>query len=512
MALGYGPIASPSTATVSHACLASVLYALGLMLYRLYLHPLAKFPGPKLAAITSWYEAHYEIVLKGQYSRKISRLHDVYGPIVRVTPNELHIRDSSFFDEFYAKSGTLDKEGWDKRFGSRGNVMTSVHAAVHKQRRAALNPMFSRRSILSFIHIIHRHIGTLSDCLKEYEERKEPINLTLVFPALTGDIIMDYFFGFNYSQLKHPEFASFHEAFMSIGSMGHVATQFPAIFPIMEAIPDSVAGWIEPAVKPLLKFKRETWAAIGRTLTSEGAVKTEDTPKTIFQEILSSRLPPEEKTQQRIADEAQIVVGGGVETTAFALTIASFHIINTPRIYKSLHAELVAAFPDQAGIELIKCEQLPYLKACIMEATRLGYGLSARNPRTNPNKPVVYKDWVIPAGTCVAMTIPDVSHDEEIFPDSEDFIPERWLGQPKTKDGSSLERFMVSFGRGGRSCLGINLAWTELYLTLATMFRCYKFELFEADVRDAQMGHDNFIPAVSMDSKGVRAFVHRMED
>jgi hypothetical protein len=58
------------------------LYALGLLVYRLYLHPLAKFPGPKLAAVTSFYEGYFEIVLKGQYSRQISKLHDQYGEYI----------------------------------------------------------------------------------------------------------------------------------------------------------------------------------------------------------------------------------------------------------------------------------------------------------------------------------------------------------------------------------------------------------------------------------------------
>ncbi len=58
---------------------AALVYCAALVLYRLYAHPLAKFPGPKLAAVTSWYEAYYEIILKGQYSRQITKLHDQYG-------------------------------------------------------------------------------------------------------------------------------------------------------------------------------------------------------------------------------------------------------------------------------------------------------------------------------------------------------------------------------------------------------------------------------------------------
>jgi hypothetical protein len=59
--------------------LSLVLYGVGLVVYRLFLHPLAKFPGPKIAAVLTLYEAYFEIVLKGQYSKEISRLHDVYG-------------------------------------------------------------------------------------------------------------------------------------------------------------------------------------------------------------------------------------------------------------------------------------------------------------------------------------------------------------------------------------------------------------------------------------------------
>ncbi|KAF2274052.1 cytochrome P450 [Westerdykella ornata] len=495
---------------VTVACAVALSYLLALAVYRLYLHPLAKFPGPKLAALTSWYEAYYEIVLKGQYSRKITDLHDKYGPIIRVTPHELHIRDSRFFDQFYAKNQRLDKEGWDKRFGSPHGLIATVKADHHKRRRAAINPMFSRRSILSFIHIIYRHVETLSARMQEFEARKEPLNLSLAFPALTGDIIMDYFFGFNYGQLEHPEFASFHDAFMKIGATGHIATQFPSIFPIMNSIPDFITEWIQPAAKPLLQFKRDQWALIGRTLKGED-IKTNDAQRTIFQEILDSKLPPEDKTHQRLADEAQVVVGGGVETTAFALTIACFHIINNPRIYERLHKDLVAAFPNRADLDLVKLESLPYFKACIQEAVRLSYGLSARNPRTY-DKPLQYKQWVIPPKTIVAMTIPEVSHDEDIFPDSYSYIPERWLNDPKTSDGLPLEHFLVSFGKGSRSCLGINLAWVELYLTLGMMFRRYKFELFEADESDVRVAHDFFIPVPRLDSKGVRVFVTSTRD
>ena len=57
----------------------TLLYSGSLVFYRLFLHPLARFPGPKLAAITLWYEGYYDVIQNGQYTFKIVELHKKYG-------------------------------------------------------------------------------------------------------------------------------------------------------------------------------------------------------------------------------------------------------------------------------------------------------------------------------------------------------------------------------------------------------------------------------------------------
>ena len=56
-----------------------VLYLLTGAIYRLYFHPLAKFPGPKLAGLTKWYEFYYDIVHTGCFIWKLDELHNHYG-------------------------------------------------------------------------------------------------------------------------------------------------------------------------------------------------------------------------------------------------------------------------------------------------------------------------------------------------------------------------------------------------------------------------------------------------
>lgn len=74
-----------SVASWRLVCGAILVYYATLVFYRLCLHPLAKFPGPRLAAISRWYEAYYDVVLGGQYTSKIKELHAIHGAILTAT-------------------------------------------------------------------------------------------------------------------------------------------------------------------------------------------------------------------------------------------------------------------------------------------------------------------------------------------------------------------------------------------------------------------------------------------
>ncbi len=47
--------------------------------YNLYLHPLSKFPGPKLAAFTIWWKIYVELIQKKDLVEMLFELHAVYG-------------------------------------------------------------------------------------------------------------------------------------------------------------------------------------------------------------------------------------------------------------------------------------------------------------------------------------------------------------------------------------------------------------------------------------------------
>ncbi|KAI1850711.1 hypothetical protein JX266_003993 [Neoarthrinium moseri] len=89
-----------------------VVYRLALALYNISpFHPLYRFPGPRLAAASFIYEFWFDFVLLGRYSHEIKRMHDIYGPIVRINPEELHCNDPDFTEEIYPTTGRVrDKQ------------------------------------------------------------------------------------------------------------------------------------------------------------------------------------------------------------------------------------------------------------------------------------------------------------------------------------------------------------------------------------------------------------------
>lgn len=133
------------------------------------------------------------------------------------------------------------------------------------------------------------------------------------------------------------------------------------------------------------------------------------------------------------------------------------------------------------------------------------YGVTTRLPRV-AHEPLKYREYTIPAGTPISQLNYCVHNDSTIFPKPLEYHPERWI--EAIDQGIRLDRYLVSFGKGSRSCLGINLAWAELYLGLAYTLSSFDMEIVDTTVeRDIHMDRDFFVGIPREDSQGIRAKV-----
>ncbi|KAI7289252.1 hypothetical protein KC352_g3855, partial [Hortaea werneckii] len=339
--------------------------------------------------------------------------------------------------------------------------------------------------------------------------------VTDAFAAFAGDVISQYSFGFSYGQVNNYETGwaqNFHDAYLSLGAFGHVAVQYPWVNKLLKAIPERLVLRMDPSLGHMLQLQKDFVATIDDIKQSAESPEQKSPTRTMFHALLDSELPKYAKTTTRLEHEAQTVIGGGIVTTSWALTQSVFYILNHPAVYKNLVSELHQAIPDTTPSDAFayeKLERLPYLTGCVKEGIRFSYGISGRLPRVL-HEPVQYREYTIPAGTAIAMSIRDVNFDEAIYDEPRKFKPERWAavnGPATAADGSSLESHFVTFGKGPRMCLGINLAYMELYIVLAQIFRRSVLELHSTDKSDVELAHDFFLPSPKLDSKGVRARV-----
>ncbi|KAJ8111309.1 hypothetical protein OPT61_g6064 [Boeremia exigua] len=481
------------------------------------LHPLSHVPGDKLAAATYWPEFYYDVVKFGCYTKEIAKMHEKYGPIVRISPHEVHCNDISFADEIYAVGGRKRDKPVHQINGSaigQAGFGTADHD-LHRIRRPPVAKFFSRGMIARLEPDIKDLVQKLCDKLLRESGRKA-FDITMAYSCFTSDAISGYSFGESFGFLDQEGwFPNFREPLASMLRPVFIFRFFPwtkasAGFGkyLVDYMPPSAALMVRTLQIDLPEKMRKAKADI------DAGIKY-DRP-TVFGTILESDLVSLEKEPQRLADEAAGIIGAGTETTSWAMAVMTYHLLTKPELLTKLRAELQTVVTDPKKLpSWTVLENLPYLGAVIQEGLRLSYGVSARTARVPTEENLIFRgewnkrsvEYVIPQGYAVGMSAAITHHNEKAFPDSYAFIPERWLDENNQRR-KDVERSMLAFSKGSRSCLGMNLALCELNLSIAALaLRVLpQMHLFDTTAEDLAYDHDMFIP-MTKDNRGVHVTI-----
>ncbi|KLJ09026.1 hypothetical protein EMPG_15547 [Blastomyces silverae] len=499
-----------------------LIYIATLLFYRRFFHPLAHIPGPPLAGVTYLYEWYYDLYLGGQFTFNLKGLHKKYGPVVRINPDDVHIDDPDYFGEVYNQSnGRVDKPSRvAEAFGPYPAAIGTVSHELHRIRRSPLNPFFSKKSVNDLFLVMCRPTNILCKRLDEACKTGETINMKYIYAAVTLDIINDYCFASSTENVLKPDFG--RKGFDDVDSFFAVSLlniHIPWLLRLNYSLPvshrfifspsdlythlplqDRVNKFLTPALADVLDFRKDLSRQVENIRDGKDKSYENAGHRTLFHELLESKLPPSELKRDRLREEAFSVVTAGSGTTAQTLRGAAYHIAANRSIRQRLYDELRVAIPDPSDPpSLHKLEQLPYLSAVVKEGLRLCNPVTHRVSRQFPDKSLNCHGYVIPAGSTLGMTAYLTHHNENIYPEPTAFRPERWLEQDK-----SLERYLVSFSGGPRGCLGKNLARAELFLILALVFRQFDFDVSGVvRERDIDVSRDYMLAAQASDSPGI---------
>ncbi|KAK7404120.1 hypothetical protein QQX98_010078 [Neonectria punicea] len=443
---------------------------------------LRHIPGPRLAGWSTFWQLRE--ALGGRYHESLKEVSDIYGPLVRIGPNELLSTDPDVLRNMSAVRSEYIKGG----FYTSGRIVPGVDNVVsmrdevkHKAMRAKMAPGASTqerknqrastkltssqysgkenegfgfepgmdRQLLNFIALLDRkYIST--------DAATRPVDLAEKTQFFALDAIGDVSLGEPFGYLARDEdLYSYNE--INASSL-----------PVMNVV--SVLPWLTQAIHrwPLcLVLPREgDQVGFGRLMGFarnfvEGRLAADAPPvKDMMQAHINNGMTKEELIQQVFIS---IIAGSNSSAQVLRMTILS--LITNPTAYASLISEIRHSAPLlSTPIAWAETQTLPYLQAVVREGLRMWPPVGGLGFKQVPPEGGTVNGYFVPGGTQIGQGFYAVGRSRLVWGEDADvFRPERWL----IADEDGLRRMVgaldTHFGHGKYACLGKPIALMEIH-------------------------------------------------
>ncbi|KIX95527.1 uncharacterized protein Z520_08647 [Fonsecaea multimorphosa CBS 102226] len=470
--------------------IALVVYYVGWIIYALCFHPLRHIPGPFLARISrAWITWH---ILRGDMEYEQRRLHDMYGPLVRIAPDEVACADPGAIPIIYPMKSAPPKSDFysmwqNPNIGNFPDHFSQRDEKTHAERRRIISHVYSLTNILRSEQYIDNCSNLFMQRMEAYADAGEIVNLGEWLQWYAFDVVGELFFGkmFGFMQESHD-----HENFIASLDLLLPFLSVTSVIPSYLRTLLAVSAFMFPKV-------RRAFEAIG---TIEAAAKSCVAERAeLLQDPDQDKGPPRRDLLQQMfsiqqnkgaevnfsekdmAKESYSAIFAGSDTTAIAMRATLYFLMTNPPIYAQVMSEINDAIangtiPATGPVAYSQAIKLPLLCASIKEAMRLHPSVGLTLPRDVPPQGLVIGDNVhIPGGgTRIGMNAAVVQYDRSVFgEDAHAFRPARWLEEST----ANMDRCMLHFGAGTRTCLGKNISLSELHKLIPALLRDFALEL-----------------------------------
>ncbi|KAK7989992.1 hypothetical protein PG989_010307 [Apiospora arundinis] len=452
-----------------------------------FLHPLRQFPGPWLRSISQIPTALD--LLRGNQPMVMKKLHEKYGPVVRLAPNELSFIDADAWEAIFGFQKTGPNFEKSELFiGAVNPLNGSVGISlapneIHTRQRKALAAPFTNKALLQQESILQVHVDKFVAAMKKMATKGQAVNLAnwfLTDTFVTFDMIGDICFAEPFGCLDSGESTEWAASIVNIfksavwdqairrltktGSLLHKIL-------LKLIVPADAARWRQ------VHFQNSKEKTMRRLADPD-----RDHPD-LIKHILDNEGSRKGLTETEIILNMVLFISAGSETTANLITGWTYYMLRHPAKLARATAEVRDAFAG-APAPAIRWEgvkSLAYLEATIHEALRLFSPAAANQMRVVGPQGATVCGRFVPAGTTAGIAPYAAVRSPRNFSHPDDFAPERWLRGPLSDPRYAGDRLHASqaFSVGPRGCIGKNLSWMEMRLILANLLWHFDLALDE---------------------------------
>ncbi|CAE6439295.1 unnamed protein product [Rhizoctonia solani] len=515
-----------------HSQLVQCSAALGALAFAFYVVPYLldpydyrrRFTGPPLAGFTNWWLSSH--TRTGHHSEIVHQLHEKYGTFVRLGPNHISIADPDALESVYGHGSGLLKSDFYRMFqgGPEADVFNTSDKAEHSRKRKRLTNIFSPQNVTAFEPRVRSHIRQLCAQLDlrckeaargisgvnwDARNGQAILNICAQFSYLAFDIIGDLAMGSSFGLIQaqkdsslaiesvdpsgEPQRGTLEIPVVKTIARGGVSIMAVGVFPLwthkfLRLLPWNVMGTFD-----MINLTKLAKASVDARLKRGPRKDLEDGKRSIdlIDKLLESK--NEDGTPLSIGElyaEALVLLIAGSDTTSNTLSSLCYHLAVHPEVQRQLQVELdqnvpydssdesndkegLIAPPYDAVVHYDDIKNLPYLNACVKEALRIHSTVGTGLPRVvPPGKKITVAGHTFKAGSVISVPSYSTNRSRVWGNDAGEFRPERWLDD----NAGSFNKYFVPFSAGPRACVGRNLAYMDLMLISATLFRRYQVE------------------------------------